>query len=309
MFARTGWDAAAYWGVLMSPTNHGEVDHVHWAAGNFVFSRGGDHLVVDPSNYGEPGTLETNAIAADAPKSVYPPSQSPWGLAYLPWARASTGNVFAARSDFAEAFRSNDGLSSNVPYAHREWTMLPEGEVVLIDRMHLGDATKFMYLSIHSNTRPGGLAVANGAYVGTVAGSKVAIHPITLSGGVAPTVIQPPVTNAYSRAGNTNNARFAVDDYRVNVPGPWAVAVHVIDGLAATEAPAQVGSLNDDNYDPPPKQNGGVIGAAVYRNSKQTFVVASSTVDGKAGATMTYRVPGGSASRHVAFDAPEDAAG
>jgi hypothetical protein len=309
MFARAGWDAAAYWGVLMSPTNHGEVDHVHWAAGNFVFSRGGDHLVVDPSNYGEPGTLETNAIAADTPKSVYPPSQTPWGLAYLPWARASAGNVFAARSDFAEAFRSNDGLSSNVPYARRDWTMLPEGEVVLVDRMHLADATKKMYLSIHTNTRPGGLALTGGAYLGSVGSSKVAIHPVYLSGGPTPTVAQPPVRNDYSRAGNANNARFAVDDYRVSVPGSWAVAVHVIDGLGAGEVPAQVGSLNDDNYDPAPKQNGSVIGAAVYRGSKQSFVVASSAVDGSVGATMTYRIPGGSASRHVVFDAPEDGSG
>jgi len=42
---------------------------------------------------------------------------------------------------------------------------------------------------------------------------------------------------------------------------------------------------------------------------KQSFVVASSGVDGQVGATMTYGVPGGSASRHVVFDAPEDANG
>jgi hypothetical protein len=310
IFARTSWGPDAFWGVLMSQTNHGEVDHVHWAAGNFVFSRGADHLVVDPSNYGEPGTLETNAVAADTPKSVYPPSQTPWGLSYLPWARASTGNVFAGRSEFAEAFRSNDGLSSNVPYAHREWTMLPEGEIVLVDRMHLADATKKMYLSIHTNTRPGGLALTAGAYVGTVGGSKVAIHPVLLSGNPVPYVFLPAVTNTYNHScGGCTNARFAVDDYRVDVPGPWAVAIHVIDGLASGEAPALVGSLNDDNYDPAPKQNGGVVGAAVYRSSKQTYVVASSGLDGSVGPTMTYRVPGGSASRHVVFDAPENGAG
>src|SRR5574342_405842 len=197
VFARTAWDSSAYWGVFMSPTNHGEIDHAHWGAANFVFSRGGDHLVVDSSNYGEPTTLETNAIAADAPKSVYPPSQSPWGLAYLPWARATTGAVFAARSDFAEAFRSNDGKPSGVPYAHRDWTMLPEGEVVLIDRMHLADSTKFMYLNYHTNTRPGGLGPAGGAYVGAVGASKVAIHPVYVSGSATPSGFQPAVTNTY----------------------------------------------------------------------------------------------------------------
>ena len=91
----------------------------------------------------------------------------------------------------------------------------------------------------------------------------------------------------------------------MKVPGPWAVAVHVIDGLGASEAPATVGSMNDDDVDPAPKTNAGVIGAAVFRASKQSYVVASSAQDGASPATMTYGVPGGSASRHVVFDAPE----
>jgi MYXO-CTERM domain-containing protein len=100
-------------------------------------------------------------------------------------------------------------------------------------------------------------------------------------------------------------ARFAVDEYSLVVPGDWAVAIHVIDGLAASDQAAEVGSLNDDNFDPAPKKNAGVIGAAVYRGSKQTYVVASSAQDGAAGAMLTYSVPGGSAARHIVYDAPE----
>src|SRR5213075_2941918 len=85
--------------------------------------------------------------------------------------------------------------------------------------------------------------------------------------------------------------------------------IHAIDGLASGEAQAVVGSINDDNYDPAPKQNGGVVGAAVFRGSKQTYVVASSAQDGASPGTMTYGVPGDSASRHIVFDAPEDAGG
>ena len=80
--------------------------------------------------------------------------------------------------------------------------------------------------------------------------------------------------------GQCNAARFAVDEYSLSVPGTWAVAIHVIDGTGSSEAAAQVGSLNDDNFDPAPKQNAGVIGAAVYRGSKQSYVVASSAQDG-----------------------------
>src|SRR5262249_51810791 len=95
----------------------------------------------------------------------------------------------------------------------------------------------------------------------------------------------------------------------LNVPGPNAMAIHVIDGLGSSDTASQVGSLNDDAYDPAPKQNSGIIGAAVYRNSKQSYVIASSGGDGAVGATMTYGVPRASASRHTVFDAPSDSSG
>jgi hypothetical protein len=93
------------------------------------------------------------------------------------------------------------------------------------------------------------------------------------------------------------------------VPGPWAVAIHVIDGLGVDEAQPTVGSIGDDNTDPAPKQNGAVIGAAVYRATKQSYVLASSAQSGLAGTTLTYSVPGASAARHVVFDAPEQSDG
>src|SRR5262249_16704870 len=71
----------------------------------------------------------------------------------------------------------------------------------------------------------------------------------------------------------------------------------------------QVGSLNDSTYDPAPQRNAGVIGAAIYRSSKQSYVVASSAQRGMAGTSMTYAVPGASAGRHIVFDAPEQADG
>jgi hypothetical protein len=147
---------------------------------------------------------------------------------------------------------------------------------------------------------------------GTVGASKVAIRPILLSGGT-PKITQPSTGDCtlscnYPCA-KCDVARFAVDKYSVTVPGTWAVAIHVIDGLAAADALTDVGSINHDDFDPPPKQNGGVIGAAVYRAQKQSYVIASSAVDGVSPSTMTYGVPGGSAGRHIVFDAPEAADG
>jgi hypothetical protein len=143
---------------------------------------------------------------------------------------------------------------------------------------------------------------------GTVGGSKVTIHPVFLSGGT-PKIVKVPAgactMSCSYPCGQCNAARFAVDEYSLSVPGTWAVAIHVIDGTGSSEAAAQVGSLNDDNFDPAPKQNAGVIGAAVFRGSKQSYVVATSAQDGATGDSMTYGVPGTSAARHIVFDAPE----
>jgi hypothetical protein len=184
---------------------------------------------------------------------------------------------------------------------------------VTIDRVHTADAAHAMYLGFHVNSGGGGKLKLDGSTASaTIGSSQVAIHAVQLS-GAKPTITQPEVGSCTLSCsypcGKCDAARFAVDKYAVQVPGPFALAIHVIDGLSAGEAAAVVGSINDDAYDPAPKQNAGVIGAAIFRSTKQTFVVASSAQDGAAPATMTYGVPGASASRQIVFDAPEDANG
>lgn len=308
LYARTSWDASAFWTVFSSPPRVVS-DHQHMSASNFAFTRGADHLIVDPSTYGDRGTLSSNAVTADSTVVIgdYVPSQTPWSEADLPWARGTADGVYAARSDFAKAFIFSD-TPSDIPYAHREWVMLPEGEIVTIDRVRTGDASRKMYVRFHTNTA-GALQLAGTTATGAVGGSSVAIHQVLASGGTA-SVTQTPVGDCFSVPfGGCTAARFPVDEYDLDVPGPYAVAIHVIDGLGATEAAATVGSLNDDTYDPAPKQNAGVVGAAVYRSSKQSYVVASSAQDGASPATMTYGVPATAPSRHVVFDAPESADG
>jgi hypothetical protein len=311
MYVRTDWGASAFWAIFQSPPRVVS-DHQHFSATNFAFTRGSDHLIVDPSPYGAFGTLNTNALTADSAMlaSMYPdsvPSQIFTSRAELPWARGSQSGVFAARGDIAHAFDFRDVLS-DIPYAHREWVMLPEGEIVTIDRVRTGAASRGMYVSFHANTG-GTLKLSGGVATGQVGGSQVAIHQILLSGGSA-AITKPPVGDCFTGPiGACISVRLAVDKYAVKVPGPYAVAIHVIDGLEAAQAAALVGSINDDNFDPPPKQNDAVVGAAVYRDSKQSYVVASSAQDGAAGSMMTFGVPGGSAGRFVVFDAPEDAAG
>jgi hypothetical protein len=162
-----------------------------------------------------------------------------------------------------------------------------------------------MYVNLHTNTK-GTLKIDGAVALGTAGGSQLAIHAVVLSGGT-PAIVQPMVTsNCY--IGTCDNVRFAVDEYVVKVPGPMATAIHVLDGLASGEERATVGSLTDATYDPG-HTNTAIIGAGVYRASKQSYVVASSADGGAAGDSLAYSVPGGSSGRHIVFDAPEDGDG
>ncbi len=311
MYVRTAWDQGAYWGVFSSAPRL-VADHQLSSASNFVLSRGADHVIVDVTNYGEEGsTLESNAIALDSTKATSndTPSQPDSSKAELPWARGTADAVYAARSDLSNAYIYGD--STDIKYAQRAWVMLPEGEVVTIDRAHTAGAAQQMHIGFHANTGGGKLALSGSVATGPVGSSQVAIHAVTLSGGT-PTVIPTPAgacsLSCDYPCGKCDAARFAVDKYAVEVPGPWAVAVHVIDALGAGEAQATTGSLNDDNYDPA-RQNAGVIGAAVYRANRQTFVVASSQQDGATASPLIYGIPAKAPSMHVVFDAPEDAGG
>jgi MYXO-CTERM domain-containing protein len=312
MYVRTAWnDPNAFWGVFMSEPDLNS-DHQHFSASSFVFSHGADDLVVDPSPYGGYASFQTNALSADAANlsGDYAMTQTPWSKAELLWARATSDATFAARADIAHAFDFNSPQTlSDVTYAHREWTMLPEGEVVLIDRAHTSAAGRDMFVTIHTNTGGGGLTASNNVWSGTISGSKVAIHPVKLSGGT-PSVSTPAIFNGSCSiscnypCGKCTDTRFKVDAYRVNVPGTWAVAVHVIDGLASSDTAPTVASIDDPSVDKN-AQNAGVVGASVLRNGKQSYVVASSAVDGVSPATMTYAVPAATSSRHVVYDAPE----
>jgi MYXO-CTERM domain-containing protein len=308
MYVRTAWDEDAFWGVFTSAPQINS-DHHHPDTANFAFSRGGDHLIVDPSTYGDRGTLPTNAVTADSPGVAgdYAPSQTPWNASELVWARATSPAVYAARSDFANAFIFSSN-PSDIPYAHREWVFLPEGEIVAIDRVVTADASHFMYLGFHANTA-GTLTLSGSDATGTVGSSKVVIHGVELS-GATPVITSPTVGDCFSTPafGACTAVRFQVDEYTAKVPGPNALAIHVVDGIGATESPATVASMTDATIDPT-HANAGVVGAAVTRNGVVSYVVASSAPMGASGATMTYSVPGATPARHVVYDAPESSNG
>src|SRR5205823_11644900 len=115
LYARTAWDQNAFWAVFTSPPQVNS-DHQHFIAGDFVFARGADPLIVDPAPYGGVSSWQGNAPTADASvvPGDYAPSQTPWSKAELLWARGTSDAVYAARSDFAHAFDFN-GTDSDIP--------------------------------------------------------------------------------------------------------------------------------------------------------------------------------------------------
>ena len=311
LYTRTSWEESALWSVFTSAPAVVS-DHQHLSASNFVLNRGPDPVIVDPSNYGEVNSLATNAVTADSTvaQDDYFMTQTPWSQAELRWARGTDDAVFAARSDFADAFIFAD-TPSDIPYAHREWVFLPEGEIVTIDRVRTASASQSMYVGFHVATSGGGLTLNGTLAEGTTHLSKVAIHQVLTSGGTAE-ITQPEVGDCSLSCsypcGQCDAARFPVDKYTLKVPGPWAVAVHVIDALEASDQNAVVASMNGDPVNPDP-QNTAILGASVLRGNRQSYIVASSAEDGVSPETMTYGVFGDSPARHIVFDAPEDAAG
>lgn len=301
LYARTSFKSDAFFAVFTSAPRQVD-DHQHPDASNFVLTRGADHLIVDPSPYGSRSSLTGNALTVDSliAKSEYRPSQTSWSEADLPWARATKSGVVAARSDFAKAFMFAS-MPSDVPFARRDWVFTPEGEIIAIDRTRTDAAGRLTHLRFRT---PAKLTLSGKVAEGTVGASRVAIHQVKLSGGTAAIKSYAPVDNCESGPfGGCTNARVKVDEYAIDLPGPRALAIHAIDALSGSEPRAEVLSLNDD------PTNDAVVGAAVRRGTSLTVVVASSANDGVHGPTMSYGFAADAASRHVVFDAPEDAAG
>jgi MYXO-CTERM domain-containing protein len=306
VYARSAWDPAAFWAVFTSAPRLVD-DHQHPDASNFVFARGADSLIVDPSPYACRSSLTGNAVTVDSDvvEEDYQPSQTFWSAADLPWARATRGGVVAARADFGKAFAFN-GKDSDVPLARRDWVFLPEGELVVLDRVVTGGPGRRVYLRFRT---PATLALEGAAPAwlarGTVGGSALAIHALAPSPAAVPTVAALPRTGECPDGpfGACTIARFPVNEYALTLTGAEVRALHVLDGLAKGEKPAAVEPIGRAIA------GGGAAtfqGARVARGDRVTFVVASAGARVAASDPLAYDAEGSQLARHVVFDAPED---
>src|SRR5206468_2796944 len=148
----------------------------------------------------------------------YKPSQTPWSMARMPWARGTRSGLAVARAEVGGAFKFSE-TPSDVPVARRDWVFLPEGEVVVIDRARTGGERRRMYLRFRtpatlSMTRPGAGAGALAIARGRVGGSALAIHAVDIRPRAVPTVAPVPANDQCTGSfGSCRAARFAVGEY------------------------------------------------------------------------------------------------
>jgi hypothetical protein len=269
-------------------------DHQHNDAGNFVLTRGADDVVVDPSPYGTVSTLASNAPAVDSGSlpSGYSPSQGYWGKATkLAWARQSGSGVAAARCDYADQF-SSDAVPSDVSSAVRDFVLVPDGdagEVVLIDRVVTGDAGRGLHLRVRT---PGAFSLASNRATATVGDSSVAVERVWSSSGTPTVRTMPSNTECESSDHRCDYSRLPEGtEYRLDVSGPTAMAIHVI-AARGGNAPAEHAPFAGDGY----------RGVVIPRGGSPVAVVTTDTPSGQPPSTLSYAALAGAL--HVVVGAP-----
>ncbi|HEY3499053.1 MAG TPA: hypothetical protein VGK73_30385 [Polyangiaceae bacterium] len=300
-YARGSWEADTVWGVFQCSRRLVD-DHQHNDAGNWVLTRAADDLVVDPSPYGTVSTLTGNAPAVDSGTipSGYSPSQGYWGESTrMSWARQSTSGVAAARCDYADQFRSDD-VASDVQVALRDFVLVPDGgagSVVLVDRVVTGDAGRGMHLRVRS---PGDLALAGDRASTELGSSSLEIERVWSSSG-APNVREMPQASECPSPGQTCDVS-RIDfgtEYRIDVAGPSALAIHVVSAREAGTEAAASEMLEGEGY----------RGVLVRKAASAVAVVTNGAADAARGEAFSYAVPASEGAVHVVLDAPVDANG
>jgi hypothetical protein len=293
-YLRGNWTEDSVWSVFQCAPRLVD-DHQHANAGNWVLTRGADDLVVDPSPYGSLSTLTGNAPAVDSNSvpSGYSPSQGYWGeTTRMAWARQSGSGVAVARCDYGDQFRYGS-YASDVPVALRDYVLVPDGdagEVVLVDRVQTGDAARGLHFRVRT---PGALALAGNRASATLGESSLAVERVWSSSGSASVREMPQASECPSSDHTCDVSRIASgSEYRIEVPGPEAMAIHVVAARAGGAAAPAHEALTGPGY----------RGVVVPRAGGSVVVVASDTIDGETGGVLAYSAPAGAV--HVVLDAP-----
>lgn len=306
LYGRSGWGSDAVWLVTRCMPGDAVPDHMFFDAGNVVLTRGADHLIVDPSPYGTLSTLTGNAptLASATLPDGYAPGQGPWGRADevgFAWRRQTAGGVIATRCEYAGQYRFRD-VAPDVSRAVRDVVMVPTGDgrdatVVLVDHAAGGAGP----LDLRLRTQAA-LGLSGTRTVGIRGASRLTIELARTSAGT-PAVRDLPVGDCFQgqTRGNCDAARFAGDEWRLQIAGATKRAITIVDASAAASPEPTPAVLTSA---------GGVDVVGLARGDRWIAVVAAATPSsGPGGGPLTYRTRAGLTATHVVIDAPRGAGG
>jgi hypothetical protein len=292
LYTRTRWDEAGIWFVAECASKI-ETDHRHPNAGNFALSRGRDNVIVDPTPYGSQSTLTSNAptVASAHLPPDYIPSQGLWSeKTGYDFVTQRASGIVAARCDYADQYRFQH-RATDVSDAMRDFVLIPssdgrDGALLVIDRASTGAGDRGMHLRFRTQGR---LALDRDVATATVGGTKLSIASVTRSAPGTTAIGAPSAKDCYKQGtpkGQCDAARFPVTDYRVQIPGPAPVGVHVLSVTGASAAPATATPLAGNGW------------AGVKVGGVRDAVVVWSTSHN----ALTYSAPPGT---HVILDPPD----
>ena len=297
-YARGSWDEETVWSVFQCSRRLVD-DHQHNDAGNWVLTRASDDLVIDPSPYGTLSTLTGNAPAVDSNSlpSGYSPSQGYWGEdTGLAWARQSSSGVAVARCDYADQFRRSD-VPSDVAVALRDFVLVPDGAagaVVLVDRVVTGDSERAAHLRVRSEA---GLELSGDRASTTLGDSSLTIERVWSSSGTPSVREMPQASECASGDHACDISRLPYGtEYRIDVAGPSAFALHVVTAQKSDAEAPESELLEGDGY----------RGVLVRQASGAVAVVTNDSADAARGAALSYATPAADGVVHVVVDAPVD---
>ncbi|HEX2880634.1 MAG TPA: hypothetical protein VHO25_13975, partial [Polyangiaceae bacterium] len=232
--------------------------------------------------------------------SGYSPSQGYWGQTTgMRWLRQSASGVAAARCDYADQFRRSD-VPSDVATALRDFVLIPHatgGSVVLVDRAVTGAAERGLHLRLRT---PSTLDLVDDLATSTLGESALGISKIWSSSGTPTVREMPRASECPSSDHNCDISRLAAgSEYRVDVAGPAAFALHVIDtqsGVGSISAGVMISGT-------------GYRGVLVEQAPQSVAVITNDAPDAARGSSLTYQVPAGQGIVHVVVDAPIDPGG
>jgi hypothetical protein len=299
-YVRADWSRASSWAVLQCSPKLVD-DHQYANAGNWVLTRGADDLVVDPSPYGSLSTLTGNAPAVDSASlpEGYSPSQGFWGKKTdWRWTRRSGSGLAVARCDYADQFQRSD-VKSDVANAWRDFVLIPRADgaasMVLIDRVTTGAAARGLHLRVRT---PANLGLQGDMASGAVGSSSLTIRKVWSSSGVGSVRAMPQGTECPSSSHGCDISKLAAgSEYRLDVSGPDALALHVIDTQANASGSSPAAELLD---------GAGFRGVKVSDGERSVAIVTAKDASAR---SLSYRVPAAMGAVHVVVDAPVDGDG